>query len=1303
MRFKIAGTVAVAVLAVMAAFAMVLNSNWLQDRAREEVIAGIEKATGTTVQMQSFHLYWGSQTLEVHGLVLHSSEESGALPLVAVEFLRARFRITSLLGRNLQLSQLEVRRPQINVIVRPDGTTNLPSVTAGGQQKLGSLKASTMHVWDGWIAVNLRRIPFSFTGEDVAAIARYDAASREYMLDGSLRKLEAPSLRSLNGNLDLSIRLGSDHAVIKSLHYFSKASNVQLKGTLTNFTRPQLQFNVAGKVAAAELGVREVRSGDFDVSGSGFYRGVEDWTFNGRVRGRNLKLRSQLIEASTSMAADANEIEFTGLEIRSAGTRFAGQGELADFQRLVLEGRLEEMNLRAAAALLGGRDLPWTGIASGPVKLQARVEKPIAALALRDLTADAELTIRPVAGGIPISGQANVRYRQRGNELAFSRAEIALPHSRLALEGVAGRELQASIDSTDLSDLGPLVSPERLPAMQAGGTAHFDGAISGPLRDLTVAGNIGLTRVEWHGNAFDEIRSRLRANSQGVQFDSLSLTSATLHVKGSGNLQLAKWQPRADANVEAQLQFTGVELGRWVVPSLPPTWRGLRGVASGAFEMSGRLNNPQGRGQVEVAQLQAFGEQVTKLQAVATVSGNHLRVTSGHLQDGPAAVQFSGAYDREGSEWSKGTAQIKMDSNTFPLSVIDVLHRYNPQLEAQSELHAQLTADIRPGHVDLKEADGSLVLRRISVEKTVLGDLTFRGRTDGQLLQTGISGNLRTTRLSGQAEIQLVEGNPAHGQIEFDRVSFATLRSILQAGQSSVIPLEGWTEGRLQFDGPLEQPGKIHARVELKTLELRARNDGTDLSFQNAAPVVIDASDGQATIREFKLRGRGTGLSVSGVIPYLQGQREAHLNAKGSVDLAMLQAFNPALQSSGQAMIAMDVSGTWRNPKASGTVAVSNGALAVPNLPTAVTELNGEITFNQSRATIQKLTAQTGGGRLSLAGFLNYGAGPIVYSLTGNAEEVRVRYAGGISVTASSQLQLTGTSERSILSGSTTVSRVILNPSTDVGNLLESVATPTSAPGTEKDFLTGLQFDVAIESAPNLQLSTAFSSDVQAEIDLRLRGTLNNPALLGSIYVNEGDVKVFGSRYSINRGEVSFVNAARIEPVLDLDVQTQVRGIIVNITIAGTLGRLNINYRSDPPLQPRDIIALLTVGRTPEVGSNVPTSQTANDVTSLQTGANTVLGQAFAPASNRLSKLFGITNIKIDPLVQNLTTTPQARLTLEQQISKQISVTYVTNLSQTSEQIFRVEWAFSGHYSVVALRDDNGEFGIDIQYRRRFK
>jgi translocation and assembly module TamB len=68
--------------------------------------------------------------------------------------------------------------------------------------------------------------------------------------------------------------------------------------------------------------------------------------------------------------------------------------------------------------------------------------------------------------------------------------------------------------------------------------------------------------------------------------------------------------------------------------------------------------------------------------------------------------------------------------------------------------------------------------------------------------------------------------------------------------------------------------------------------------------------------------------------------------------------------------------------------------------------------------------------------------------------------------------------------------------------------------------------------------------------------------------------------------------------------------------------------------------------------------------------------------------------------VENL---PQARLTLEQQVSKDITITYITNLNRTQEQVVQLQWDVSRTYSLVAIREANGAFGIDFQYRKRFK
>ena len=70
---------------------------------------------------------------------------------------------------------------------------------------------------------------------------------------------------------------------------------------------------------------------------------------------------------------------------------------------------------------------------------------------------------------------------------------------------------------------------------------------------------------------------------------------------------------------------------------------------------------------------------------------------------------------------------------------------------------------------------------------------------------------------------------------------------------------------------------------------------------------------------------------------------------------------------------------------------------------------------------------------------------------------------------------------------------------------------------------------------------------------------------------------------------------------------------------------------------------------------------------------------------------------------------PQARLTLEQQVTPSITFTYITNVTTSNPQVIRVEWAISRQLSVVALREENGLFGLDffvqetLQVRRCFR
>jgi translocation and assembly module TamB len=843
---------------------------------------------------------------------------------------------------------------------------------------------------------------------------------------------------------------------------------------------------------------------------------------------------------------------------------------------------------------------------------------------------------------------------------------------------------------------------DSLPVLNADGKVHFEGV----LRGGEVDGEASLRHFRFRSEQWDELHSKFRADAGQFHAASFDLRKEALRARGTGSLALSDGSISMDAPAHLNARFEGLDLARDknLLPANLPT---AAGIASGSVELSGSLRQPRGNAHIVVENGALYGERFDRAQFDAAAENARWQIANGRLQKGPASLRFSGEYQ------PSGDIRFQADSTVFALSSLDHVRDYQAHLDAQVRIHMagalRVTAVNR---IEPTDANGRIEFRDIKRNNVRYGDLVFDTATLSNVLRTTLTGDLDKVPVRGEAEVRLTDELPVKGALHFDRISMATFTALTGAPANDL--MDGSIEGGIHFEGPLRQPEKLTARLEISQLQIASRapretlgKPGTpDLALNNSGPIVIEASGGIARVHSFHLEGNETNLNIAGSVPYLgkNAGDAAGLKLAGSVNLRIFHLFDPNVESSGRSVISAAIGGTFRDPTIDGTLSIENGSFFVTNFSNGLTAVNGTVVFNRNRATLQKMTAKSGGGEMSLGGFVSFGGnGPLVYHLEGQAHEVRVRYAGSISVTANSSLRLSGTSNSSILSGTLTISRVVFNTNTDVGPLLASFSNAAAISPADNSFLSGLHLDITVESAPNMQFSTALSRDVEAEINLQLRGTPDHPILLGSLAANQGDIRVFGTRYSINRGEINFLNSVKIEPVLDLDLETQTRGITVDITIAGTLNRLNITYRSDPPLQPRDIIALLTVGRAPDTARPANPSPVSNQTNTLQSGANSVLGAAVSPTSNRLSRFFGITNIKIDPLVMGVTNTPQARLTLEQQISRDVSITYVTNLSQTSEQIFRLEWSLNRQFSVIALRDDNGEFGIDFLYKKRFK
>jgi translocation and assembly module TamB len=328
------------------------------------------------------------------------------------------------------------------------------------------------------------------------------------------------------------------------------------------------------------------------------------------------------------------------------------------------------------------------------------------------------------------------------------------------------------------------------------------------------------------------------------------------------------------------------------------------------------------------------------------------------------------------------------------------------------------------------------------------------------------------------------------------------------------------------------------------------------------------------------------------------------------------------------------------------------------------------------------------------------------------AKAVRVRYPEGISSVSDADINLTGTSERSVLAGNVTINRIAYNPTSDLGSMLTGSSTPATPATPQTGLLGGMQLDVRIRTSPDVQFQTGLVENLETEADLRLRGTPSNPALLGRIIIDQGNMTFFGNKYVINQGTIAFYNPVKIEPIINIDLETKARGVDVTLTVSGPMSKLNVTYRSDPPLQFSDIVGLLATGKTPSDPTIAARQTDTTQQSWQQMGANALVGQAIAnPVAGRLQRFFGISKLKIDPLLPGLGGgasgvsggSPGARLSIEQQVTPNIVFDYVINTNSTSSQLVRVEWDFSKEWSAVILREENSAFGIDFLYKKRFK
>jgi len=1345
-----------------------VTTDSFQQIVRRRVIASAEKLTGGRVELGELHTTPFRLRIDARNLTIHGHEAPDQAPFLHVDRLQAELKIISLLSTTVGLHSLVLEHPVVHIIAYPDGTTNAPvpqaslSSNQGPVEQLISLSVSHIAVQQGELLWEDKKVPFDFAARDLELLLNYPLLRRRYeahVVAGSVTTRVAP-YPSFVWRADAALVLARGRADISSLTLTSGKSEVHFAGSLQDFHNPKVSADYHGLADLGELSplLRQlkIRKGTAQFEGKVSWS-LQDFSTQGAVQAKDIEWSNEKLSIRNgrfNAGFSVTPVRFHLSSIRASlfGGNVTGDADVTNWQSSLqssIPSSLEPASTTKRRRVIGR--VPPGSLQRGSVRLQlagfpllpaleflSSSDLPLDRLNLSGSTSgnvemlwvgsvrDAEtrlsLSIEPALKQtpeeIPVRGQMNGIYRASNDELDVNQLHLTTPGSEITATGnlSATSALRFSATSHNLREWTPLLEAtygaRNLP-FAIHGWASLGGYASGGLSALSVNGNLEVYDFDTILPASDRVSSRVihwDALSTAVQFSSNHFGAhngsiihghTTAHFDAS--TALAAWELPENAPFTLHLDFRNADVAElFHMAGLSQPFAGTIDVSA---TVSGTRADPHGDGHLELHNGMAYGVGVPSLRSDFRLGNGELQFNNIEASVYDAPFSGSAAISTSILDLPKNGSS----NNEFRLNLsghnLDLAHL--PRFQS-SRFIADGIADFTVranGTAEQPSIEAHVHLKDLALDKERVGDFYVDAVTHGRRLDLSAHSDFDVDRdkdkkdradLTISGSVGLDYDFPADLNLSFHHLDADSLLRIYLPGNITGHSSLG---GTLQVRGPLRTPRDLKVIAELDSFSAEIAH----ISIQNADPIRLEIADQVLRVENLHLAGSGTDFSAHGQA-HLTGAQELDLRLEGSVNMALWQSLNPKILARGTLGVNLDAGGTLSQPVLQGRLEVKNTFVSHNDFPSGLSDLNGVLLFDRNRIQIEHLSGTTGGGTVALTGSATYQSGGFLLDFGATAQGVRLRYPPGVSSTANAGLRLTGSTNSAVLSGDVVVTKLAVTPGFDFSAYIEKTKQGTVL--TQSDSLQSrLKLDVHVTTTPELQMQTAVAR-LSGNADLRLRGTAERPVVLGRVEVLEGQISFNGNTYNLERGDVSFANPAKTQPIIDLQATTRVRDYDITVQFRGDASVSNgmkVTWQSEPQLPEADVIALLALGRTQEE------SAAAGSSGSFGFGgdaSNLLINQALnSTVNSRLQRLFGVSRVKIDPqgLAGETNVVRGPQVTVEQQVANNLTLTYSTNVSVSNQQIIQLEYNITRNISIVALRDWNGVVSFRFKIRRRRK
>lgn len=834
--------------------------------------------------------------------------------------------------------------------------------------------------------------------------------------------------------------------------------------------------------------------------------------------------------------------------------------------------------------------------------------------------------------------------------------------------------------------------------INVGGFGEFHGTMTKSFKNPLVQGRFVGDRLRAWDVVWGRATGQLSIENGYVDVTKAVATTEGSSVEAEGRFSLG--YPRKDGGEEINARFVlkdrpmrdlrhAFQLDDWP----------LDGKVSGEFRLYDKYTRPFGYGRIAITDAVAWGEPLESATAPIRFEGHGIRLDameirkSGGTVTGAAYVGWDGRYS------------FNAHGDRIPLEAVASV-KYG-KAEWSGLLHFSATGastfkspryEVQMGAEDVflaEEGIGAVAIRL---------DVKDRLLTIDQIEAAGLG-------VSGSGQIEMSPNLDADLSFRFNKTLLDPYVRLFEPRLSPFA--RAVASGSIHVVGQLANWDRLSASATVDALEVSL----FDYQIQNDGPIRLAFENNVLAAQQLKLAGKDTRLDVSGGLN-LKEDRIA-VKVSGDVNLGILQAFFRDVRTSGRAELKGEINGAMSKPEFSGSAGITDGRVRYLALPQSLQAINGRVTFAADGIRLEEMTAQIAGGKVGLGGRIEMNGFTLgQLSLSASGENMAFSFPEGFRSTIDAQLDLLGTMAAPTLRGTVTVKNALYSKRVDImPGLIELAggARPSGAATSSAVPVLPVRFDIRIQAPSSLRIESNMAHLV-ASADLVLRGTYERPAVFGRVEVEGGEAIFEGKRYTVRHGTADFSNPAKIEPLLDLEVETLIRvpgqTYVVNAQVVGTIDHFTPQLTSDPPLSPIEITSLLFGGDTSRVGARdaeLRTLQKEESQRGLATSRlqQAAVGVATAPITRAVEQAFGLDAFQITPSVgydpyQRLNTT--ARLTVVKRISDKLYLTYSRSLNTPAgaDEVIFLEYNQSARLSWIFSKNEDNTYALDVRVRHVF-